>query len=150
MRPLLFTCLLMFLPISPADGQSWGADDPPAPGVVTVPVEVDVVGDTSFATAAAAAAGRRGPTWRERADMKLLPRDIRATLRQLNAEGKLADMDVNTIAMVVLDRAMAENPKAFMDASSGTDEARGVWLDNLLKWLEAALPFILMFFSFMS
>jgi len=151
MRPyaLAAIVLLMFLPLAQADAQSWGAEGKPAPGAVTVPVEVEVVADTSLAAAASdvATSKRRGLSRSQKKALGLTWPGIVKTVLAIHADGELAGRDVETVAADVFSRSIVKNPKAYMDASVGVDDE--FWM-RVLEWLEKILPAILFFMSLLS
>lgn len=145
--PTLVGVLLMVLPLN-----SHGQEGP----VAKVPAAaVPSWGDGASAAAATPAVVaadeptlepmklRKGLTLRQRREMGLTVRNVRATLAKMQADGEITeDMDSNSVAVMVADKLLSDNPSAFQDPSLD-------W-DAILEWLERLIPFILKIIALFS
>ena len=75
-------------------------------------------------------------SWRERRRMGLTIPKIATTLKQLKAEGEIEQgMSQSEIAVAVLDRLSAEDPKMYADVSLD--------IEGILAFIERLLPLIM-------
>lgn len=125
----LIACLLTVCPSEANSQEAWADKTTPAP-------TVEVAEGDTFKLLAA----RPGPTRKERRAMGITLRNIRLKLKEMRAAGELEDVDQSEVAAMVLDRLLAENPKAFAAANPTGDDA---FFERLLAFIERILPLIL-------
>jgi hypothetical protein len=135
MRRLLFCLLFLAGAALPAIAQDQVRLAEPAPAATATPDAGPAAATENLAGALEKVQARRGISWKQRRALGLTFRNVRKTLSALNADGDLEGVAASELPVMVLDRLVDDNPRAYATAELD-------W-DAILNFLERLIPLIL-------